>query len=96
MGSNLKSARFIASVFAGADLSRADLSDSEIIGANFSGANLSHARMRSTEARGVVFANAIMTRVDLSDADTDVLPGEEYQDVTWDSPVRVFQTHFTA
>ena len=24
----------------------------------------------------------------------DVLPGEEYQDVTWDSPVRVYQTHF--
>jgi hypothetical protein len=26
----------------------------------------------------------------------DVLPGEEYQDVTWDAPVRVFQTHFMA
>lgn len=26
----------------------------------------------------------------------DVLPGEEYQDVTWDSPVRVMQTHFMA
>jgi hypothetical protein len=24
----------------------------------------------------------------------DTLPGEEYQDVTWDSPVRVMQTHF--
>ena len=24
----------------------------------------------------------------------DVLPGEEYQDVNWDSPVRVMQTHF--
>jgi hypothetical protein len=23
-------------------------------------------------------------------------PGEEYQDVTWDAPVRVMQTHFTA
>ena len=26
----------------------------------------------------------------------DVLPGEEYQDVTWDTPVRVMQTHFNA
>lgn len=26
----------------------------------------------------------------------DVLPGEEYQDVTWDAPVRVMQTHFIA
>jgi hypothetical protein len=26
----------------------------------------------------------------------DVLPGEEYHDATWDAPVRVFQTHFTA
>jgi hypothetical protein len=26
----------------------------------------------------------------------DVLPGEEYNDVTWDSPVRVMQTHFMA
>jgi len=26
----------------------------------------------------------------------DVLPGEEYQDVTWDSPVRLFQMHFNA
>ena len=26
----------------------------------------------------------------------EVLPGEEYQDVTWDSPVRVMQTHFMA
>ena len=26
----------------------------------------------------------------------DVLPEEEYQDVTWDSPVRVMQTHFMA
>jgi len=26
----------------------------------------------------------------------DVLPGEEYQDVTWDTPVRVMQTHFMA
>jgi hypothetical protein len=26
----------------------------------------------------------------------DVLPGEEYQDTTWDSPVRVMQTHFMA
>ena len=26
----------------------------------------------------------------------DVLPGEEYQDVTWDSPLRVFHTHFMA
>jgi hypothetical protein len=26
----------------------------------------------------------------------DVLPGEEHQDVTWDAPVRVMQTHFTA
>jgi hypothetical protein len=26
----------------------------------------------------------------------DVLPGEECQDVTWDAPVRVFQTHFMA
>jgi hypothetical protein len=26
----------------------------------------------------------------------DVLPGEEYQDVTWDAPVRVLQTHFMA
>ena len=26
----------------------------------------------------------------------DVLPGEEYHDVTWDSPVRVMQTHFMA
>ena len=26
----------------------------------------------------------------------DVLPGEEYQDVTWDTPVRVLQTHFIA
>jgi hypothetical protein len=24
----------------------------------------------------------------------DTLPGDEYQDVTWDSPVRVMQTHF--
>jgi len=24
------------------------------------------------------------------------LPGEEYQDVTWDTPVRVMQTHFIA
>jgi hypothetical protein len=24
----------------------------------------------------------------------DVLPGEEYQDATWDAPVRVMQTHF--
>ena len=24
----------------------------------------------------------------------DVLPGEEYKDVSWDSPVRVMQTHF--
>ena len=26
----------------------------------------------------------------------DALPGEEYHDVTWDSPVRVMQTHFMA
>jgi hypothetical protein len=27
----------------------------------------------------------------------DILPGEEqYHDTTWDSPVRVMQTHFTA
>jgi hypothetical protein len=26
----------------------------------------------------------------------DVLPGEEYHDVPWDSPVRVMQTHFMA
>jgi hypothetical protein len=26
----------------------------------------------------------------------DVLPGEEYHDVTWDSPVRLMQTHFMA
>jgi hypothetical protein len=26
----------------------------------------------------------------------DVLPGEEYHDVTWDAPVRVMQTHFMA
>jgi hypothetical protein len=26
----------------------------------------------------------------------DVLPGEEYQDVSWDSPVRLMQTHFMA
>jgi hypothetical protein len=26
----------------------------------------------------------------------DVLPGEEYQDVSWDAPVRVMQTHFNA
>ena len=26
----------------------------------------------------------------------DVLPGDEYQDVTWDSPVRLFQMHFNA
>jgi hypothetical protein len=25
----------------------------------------------------------------------DVLPGEEYQDTSWDAPVRVLQTHFT-
>jgi hypothetical protein len=25
----------------------------------------------------------------------DVLPGEEYQEATWDAPVRVLQTHFT-
>ena len=24
----------------------------------------------------------------------EVLSGEEYQDATWDAPVRVFQTHF--
>ena len=24
----------------------------------------------------------------------DVLPGEEYRDVSWDAPVRVFQMHF--
>jgi hypothetical protein len=24
----------------------------------------------------------------------DLLPGEEYHDATWDSPVRVMQTHF--
>lgn len=24
----------------------------------------------------------------------DVLPGEEYQEATWDAPVRVLQTHF--
>jgi len=26
----------------------------------------------------------------------DVLPGEEYHDVNWDTPVRVMQTHFMA
>ena len=26
----------------------------------------------------------------------DVLPGEEYQDATWEDPVRVYQTHFNA
>jgi hypothetical protein len=26
----------------------------------------------------------------------DVPPGEEYQDVSWDTPVRVLQTHFMA
>ena len=26
----------------------------------------------------------------------DVLPGEEYHDVTWDAPVRLYQTHFGA
>jgi hypothetical protein len=26
----------------------------------------------------------------------DVLPGEEYQEATWDAPVRVMQTHFIA
>jgi hypothetical protein len=26
----------------------------------------------------------------------DTLEGEEYQNVTWDSPVRVLQTHFMA
>ncbi len=26
----------------------------------------------------------------------DVLPGEEYDDVSWDAPVRVMQTHFMA
>jgi hypothetical protein len=26
----------------------------------------------------------------------DVLPGEEYADVSWDAPVRVAQMHFTA
>jgi hypothetical protein len=26
----------------------------------------------------------------------DTLPGEEYHDTTWDAPVRVMQTHFTA
>jgi hypothetical protein len=26
----------------------------------------------------------------------DVTPGEEYRDTTWDSPVRVLQTHFMA
>jgi hypothetical protein len=25
---------------------------------------------------------------------SDVLPGEEYQEATWDAPVRVLQTHF--
>jgi hypothetical protein len=25
----------------------------------------------------------------------DVLPGDEYQDVSWDTPVRVLQQHFT-
>lgn len=26
----------------------------------------------------------------------DVLSGEEYADATWDDPVRLYQTHFTA
>jgi hypothetical protein len=26
----------------------------------------------------------------------DTLPGDEESDVAWDSPVRVYQTHFTA
>ena len=26
----------------------------------------------------------------------DVLEGEEYSDVTWDAPVRLYQTHFGA
>ena len=26
----------------------------------------------------------------------DDVPGEAYQDVTWDAPVRVMQTHFMA
>ena len=26
----------------------------------------------------------------------DELPGEDYEDVTWDAPVRVMQTHFLA
>jgi hypothetical protein len=26
----------------------------------------------------------------------DVLPGEEYHDVAWDAPVRLYQTHFMA
>jgi hypothetical protein len=31
----------------------------------------------------------------LDDNRDDELPGEEYQDATWDTPVRVMQTHFT-
>jgi hypothetical protein len=38
--------------------------------------------------------SALQRHADETNRD-DVLPGEEYQDVTWDAPVRVLQTHFT-
>jgi hypothetical protein len=38
---------------------------------------------------------AVQRRVEETNRD-DVLPAEEEQDVTWDSPVRVYQTHFMA
>jgi hypothetical protein len=38
--------------------------------------------------------SALQRHADEHSADAD--PGEAYQDVTWDAPVRVMQTHFTA
>jgi hypothetical protein len=38
---------------------------------------------------------ALQRRVEETNRD-DVLPAEEEQDVAWDAPVRVYQTHFTA
>ena len=38
---------------------------------------------------------ALQRRVGETNRD-DVLPADEEQDVTWDAPVRVYQTHFMA
>jgi hypothetical protein len=54
---------------------------------------------RSLEMSDEEIHNLLPTALQRHAADhnrDDVLPGEEYHDTTWDSPVRVMQTHFTA